>query len=43
MAFPSSSASLVPRALALLQALPEVSVRFSEGEPPESLAALRRW
>ena len=42
MAFPSSSASLVPRALALLkQRYPEVSVRFSEGEPPESLAALR--
>lgn len=42
MAFPSSSASLVPRALALLKKrYPEVSVRFSEGEPPESLAALR--
>ena len=42
MAFPSSSASLVPRALALLkQRYPDVSVRFSEGEPPESLAALR--
>ncbi len=42
MAFPSSSASLVPRALALLKERhPEVSVRFSEGEPPESLAALR--
>ena len=37
MAFPSSSASLVPRALALLKKrYPEVSVRFSEGEPPES-------
>lgn len=42
MAFPSSSASLVPRALALLKArYPDVSVRFSEAEPPESLAALR--
>ncbi len=42
MAFPSSSASLVPRALALLKArFPDVSVRFSEAEPPESLAALR--
>lgn len=42
MAFPSSSASLVPRALAMLKAqYPDVSVRFSEGEPPESLAALR--
>lgn len=42
MAFPSSSASLVPRALALLKKrYPDVSVRFSEGEPPESLAALR--
>jgi DNA-binding transcriptional LysR family regulator len=42
MAFPSSSASLVPRALALLKRrYPEISVRFSEGEPPESLAALR--
>jgi DNA-binding transcriptional LysR family regulator len=42
MAFPSSSASLVPRALGLLKRrYPDVSVRFSEGEPPESLAALR--
>jgi DNA-binding transcriptional LysR family regulator len=42
MAFPSSSASLVPQALARLKArFPEVSVRFSEAEPPESLAALR--
>lgn len=42
MAFPSSSASLVPRALALLKSrYPEVTVRFSEGEPPESLAAVR--
>lgn len=42
MAFPSSSASLVPRALALVkQRHPDVTVSFSEGEPPESLAALR--
>ncbi len=42
MAFPSSSATLVPRALALVRArYPEVSVRFMEAEPPESLAALR--
>ncbi len=42
MAFPSSSAALVPRALALLKKrFPDVSVRFSEAEPPESLAALR--
>ncbi len=42
MAFPSSSASLVPRALASLKRrFPEVTVRFSEAEPPESLAALR--
>ena len=42
MAFPSSSASLVPQALAVLKRrFPEVTVRFSEGEPPESLAALR--
>ncbi|MDQ2796577.1 MAG: LysR family transcriptional regulator [Actinomycetota bacterium] len=42
MAFPSSSASLVPRALALVkERFPDISVTFSEGEPPESLAALR--
>ncbi len=42
MAFPSSSASLVPRALALVkQRFPDIRVTFSEGEPPESLAALR--
>ncbi|HRW17954.1 MAG TPA: LysR family transcriptional regulator [Dermatophilaceae bacterium] len=42
MAFPSSSASLVPRALRLIkERYPEVSVRFTEGEPPASLAALR--
>ncbi len=42
MAFPSSSASLVPRALALVkERYPDVTVTFSEGEPPQSLAALR--
>lgn len=42
MAFPSSSATLVPRALALLRAQhPDVTVTFTEAEPPESLAALR--
>lgn len=42
MAFPSSSATLVPRALAkVMAAHPGVTVQFSEGEPPESLAALR--
>ena len=42
MAFPSSSATLVPKALASVKAAhPGVTVKFSEGEPPESLAALR--
>jgi DNA-binding transcriptional LysR family regulator len=42
MAFPSSSASLVPGALALVkERFPDVAVSFSEAEPPESLAALR--
>ncbi len=42
MAFPSSSATLVPRALARVKAAhPGITVQFSEGEPPESLAALR--
>ncbi|MEO7058684.1 MAG: LysR family transcriptional regulator [Lapillicoccus sp.] len=42
MAFPSSSASLVPRALSLVKKrFPDITVTFSEGEPPESLAALR--
>ncbi|WP_137123463.1 LysR family transcriptional regulator [Segeticoccus rhizosphaerae] len=42
MAFPSSSATLVPRALALVkERYPDVSVSFHEAEPPESLAALR--
>ena len=42
MAFPSSSATLVPRALALVkQRFPDIKVTFTEAEPPESLAALR--
>ena len=42
MAFPSSSATLVPSALARVKAAhPGVTVQFSEGEPPQSLAALR--
>lgn len=42
MAFPSASATLVPRALALVKkAYPDVSITFTEAEPPESLAALR--
>ncbi len=42
MAFPSSSATLVPRALALVkQRFPDVQVSFTEAEPPQSLAALR--
>ena len=42
MAFPSSSATLVPRALALVkERFPDVKVSFTEAEPPESLAALR--
>ncbi|GGL43215.1 LysR family transcriptional regulator [Phycicoccus endophyticus] len=42
MAFPSASATLVPRALALVKARhPDVSISFTEAEPPESLAALR--
>jgi DNA-binding transcriptional LysR family regulator len=42
MAFPSSSATLVPRALALVkQRFPDITVTFTEAEPPESLAALR--
>ena len=41
-AFPSSSASLVPKALALLRERhPGVKVSFSEAEPPESLQQLR--
>lgn len=42
MAFPSGSATLVPRALAQVrERYPQVSVHFAEAEPPESLAALR--
>ena len=42
MAFPSSSATLVPRALALVkERFPDVQVTFTEAEPPESLAALK--
>lgn len=42
MAFPSASATLVPRALALVkQRFPDVSISFTEAEPPESLSALR--
>src|SRR5664280_78020 len=42
MAFPSSSATLVPKALAMVKRrFPEVRVTFSEAEPPESLGALR--
>jgi molybdate transport repressor ModE-like protein len=42
VAFPSSSASLVPRALARLRtAHPGVAVTFAEAEPPESLTLLR--
>jgi DNA-binding transcriptional LysR family regulator len=41
-AFPSASATLVPRALALVkERFPAVSISFAEAEPPESLAALR--
>ena len=42
MAFPSSSVTLVPRALAAVRAEhPDLSVQFAEAEPPESIAALR--
>ncbi|WP_435198106.1 LysR family transcriptional regulator [Janibacter sp. GS2] len=42
MAFPSSSVTLVPRALAAVRAgYPDLSVQFTEAEPPESIAALR--
>ena len=41
-AFPSSSATLVPRALAILKRRhPDITVTLTEAEPPESLAALR--
>lgn len=42
MAFPSSSATLVPQALAIVKRRhPDLTVTFTEGEPPQSLAALR--
>lgn len=42
MAFPSASATLVPKALAAVRRdHPGVHISFSEAEPPESLAALR--
>lgn len=42
MAFPSASATLVPRALSLVKRThPEVDISFTEAEPPESLSALR--
>lgn len=42
MAFPSSSATVVPHALALVKRrFPDIVVTFSEAEPPESLAALK--
>lgn len=42
MAFPSASATLVPKALALVKrTYPDVSITFTEAEPPQSLAALR--
>lgn len=42
MAFPSSSVTLVPRALAAVRRqYPDLSVQFAEAEPPESIAALR--
>lgn len=42
VAFPSATATIVPRALRLLRDLhPGVTVRLVEAEPPESLALLR--
>ena len=42
MAFPSSSVTLVPRALAAVRREhPDLSLQFAEAEPPESIAALR--
>ena len=42
MAFPSASATLVPKALAAVKRdHPGVQITFTEAEPPESLAALR--
>jgi DNA-binding transcriptional LysR family regulator len=41
-AFPSSPATLVPKALAILRARhPDITMTFTEAEPPQSLAALR--
>lgn len=41
-AFPSASATLVPKALALVkQRYPDVEVSFTEAEPAQSLASLR--
>jgi DNA-binding transcriptional LysR family regulator len=41
-AFPSSSATLVPKALAIVKAQhPDITIHFTEAEPPQSLAALR--
>src|SRR6478752_7595558 len=40
--FPSSSATLVPKALAILRSRhPDITMTFTEAEPPQSLAALR--
>lgn len=42
MAFPSSSSTVVPQALARVRReFPGVDITFAEAEPPESLAALR--
>ena len=42
MAFPSASATLVPRALSLVKKrFPDISITLTEAEPPESLAALK--
>ena len=42
MAFPSASATLVPKALShVKREYPDVSITFTEAEPPESLSALR--
>lgn len=41
-AFPSSSATLVPKALAIVKRQhPDITINFTEAEPPQSLAALR--
>lgn len=42
MAFPSSSSTLLPDAMVLMRTrYPDVTITFTEAEPPESLAALR--